>query len=229
MAAQGIPIWIPALTDDSGRPLSGAKVYAWLPDSNGAPTNTPVVLYTDAKCTTPASNPYTSSAGGRSVLYRTPATTVVVIVKNSAGSITYSTVYYPTGAEDGNFGDGWDGVLSETFSGARFFATYALMTAETDLIDNAIYCSYARAAEEDGGFGFWRYDSASTTTANGGTILAVDGGGAGRFFRLTDGINYDVHWWPVAGNGSTDDSSAINTAIAAVGAAGGGIPQFPAA
>lgn len=71
---------------------------------------------------------------------------------------------------------------------AIMFSTYAEMTAATYLVDNAIYGTYARATEEDGGFGFWRYDSASTATVDGGSILAVDGGGAGRFFRLHDGI-----------------------------------------
>jgi len=118
-------------------------------------------------------------------------------------------------------GSGWETVLGlpaagtlDNLSGVRFVATYAALTAlstATGLSDNSIYCTYARATEEDGGFGFWRYDSASTTTADGGTILAIDGGGAGRFFRLyADDIH--VEWFGAKGDNSTDDSTAIQAA-----------------
>lgn len=93
----------------------------------------------------------------------------------------------------------------------RACATYVEMTALTSgtgLIDNGVYCTYGRAAEEDGGFGFWRYDSGSSATVDGGTIIAIDGGGAGRFFRLYDGKTANARWFGAKCDGSTDDSTA---------------------
>lgn len=105
---------------------------------------------------------------------------------------------------------------------SRFVATYAALTAlvtATGLVDNGIYCTYGRTAEEDGGFGFWRYDSGSSATANGGTILAIDGGGAGRFFRL-DVTRMNVRWFGAKPDGSTDNTSASQAAQTAAEAAG---------
>lgn len=110
-----------------------------------------------------------------------------------------------------------------TFGAIKSVATYAALTAltsATGLADNAIYCTYGRTAEEDGGFGFWRYDSASTATADGGTILAIDGGGAGRFFRILSapGVVW-VQWFGdlTTANGFT---AALTAAVSAAGVGG---------
>lgn len=93
---------------------------------------------------------------------------------------------------------------------AIMFATYAEMTAATYLVDNAVYGTYGRTAEEDGGFGIWRYDSASTATADGGSILAIDGGGAGRFFRLHDGIARPEWFGSSSAWGAAITAAAVN-------------------
>jgi len=120
-------------------------------------------------------------------------------------------------------GSGWLGLLTspaasilDNLSGIRAVATYAALTAlvaNTGLADNAVYFTYGRDAEEDGGAGFWRYDSASTATANGGTILAIDGGGAGRFFRLYTGA-IQARWFTPFDN-STDETTTLQAAITA--------------
>lgn len=101
----------------------------------------------------------------------------------------------------------------------QFVATYAALTAlvtATGLIDNGVYCTYGRTAEEDGGFGFWRYDSGSSATANSGTILAIDGGGAGRFFRLFDPAEpVNAQWFGYKVGGGTSDATANTTALQA--------------
>lgn len=101
----------------------------------------------------------------------------------------------------------------------RNCATYAEMTALTSgtgLIDNGVYLTYARATEEDGGFGFWRYDSGSSATANGGTILAIDGGGAGRFFRVFNtSFPVDVRWFGFKTGGGNGDATTNTTALQA--------------
>lgn len=90
------------------------------------------------------------------------------------------------------------------------FSTYAEMTAATYLVDNAIYYTYARATEEDGGSGFWRYDAGSTATVDGGSILAIDGGGAGRFFRLHDGIARPEWFGSSSAWGAAITAAAVN-------------------
>ena len=55
----------------------------------------------------------------------------------------------------------------------KFYSTYSDMQSETvdgGLVANAVFCTEGRAAAGDGGFGFWRVRS-GTTTANGGTLL----------------------------------------------------------
>lgn len=113
MSASGIPIWLPALTNDSGAPVSGAKIYGFVPDSNGAPTASPVTLYTDAGLTTPAAIPHVANAGGRAVLYRSPAISVVIVVKSSDTATTYSTVYFAEGINGGDLGDGWPDAIGD--------------------------------------------------------------------------------------------------------------------
>jgi len=66
--------------------------------------------------------------------------------------------------------------------------TYAELTAISAAIrfDGALAYVASRAAGGDGGEGNWRFDAASTATANGGTILAPDAG-SGRWIRLWEG------------------------------------------
>lgn len=126
----------------------------------------------------------------------------------------------PTGV---TLGAGWSSALAldsdsvlDNLAGVRFVATYAALTAlmaATGLADGAVYATRARATADDGGAGLWRYDAASTATANGGTILAIDGGGAGRFFRLYTGA-IQAKWFTPFDN-STDETTTLQAAITA--------------
>ena len=64
----------------------------------------------------------------------------------------------------------------------------------------------------DSGAGLFRWDASSTTADNGGTIIAPTvSDGTGRWYRVyTDGLN--AGWWGAAGDGVTDDTTAINNA-----------------
>ena len=73
-------------------------------------------------------------------------------IPNKTGSNTWESI---------TLGTNWNTVLAlpaagilDNLSGVRFVATYAALTAlttDTGLADNSIYCTYGRAAEEDGG------------------------------------------------------------------------------
>lgn len=191
------------LLDDSGALEPGGTIEVY-----DAGTTTQRTVYSDRGLTTTAGYQITADAAGR-LPERWIADSVVVklVYKDSAGA-TLATRDYAN-----------DDVAGIETKVAQYFATYALMTAHTaaeGLVDNGLYYTYARTTEEDGGAGFWRYDAASTSTANSGTILAIDGGGSGRFFRLVDTSKpVDARWFGFKVGGGNGDATANTTALQA--------------
>jgi hypothetical protein len=94
------------------------------------------------------------------------------------------------------------------------FNTYNDLVAATPSAgDTALLLGYN--AKGDGGGGEFYWDSASTATPHGSIIVQPGGGGTGRWFRVLgqDGP-VNVKWFGAAGDGSTDDKTAIDAAIA---------------
>jgi hypothetical protein len=94
------------------------------------------------------------------------------------------------------------------------FNTYNDLVAATPSTgDTALLLGYN--AKGDGGGGEFYWDSASTATPHGSIIVQPGGGGTGRWFRVLgqDGP-VNVKWFGAAGNGSTNDQTAIDAAIA---------------
>jgi Pectate lyase superfamily protein len=90
------------------------------------------------------------------------------------------------------------------------FNTYSdLRAASPTAGDTGFLLGYN--SKGDGGGGDFYWDSASTATHNGGTVIQPGGGGTGRWFRVYDGP-LDVKWFGATGNGSTDDHAAIQAA-----------------
>jgi len=77
---------------------------------------------------------------------------------------------------------------------------------------------------DDGGGGMFMWNSTSTEADNGGTVISA-GGSTGRWIRLYEG-DLNVRWFGAIGDGTTNDSAAINDAFAALPVGGGGI-LFP--
>ena len=107
-------------------------------------------------------------------------------------------------------------------------ATYAALTvipASFRFDDMLVYVA-SRATDGDGGEGWWRFNAASSASANGGTILAPDAG-TGRWIRLYEAGQVYADWFGVtkgttSGTVPADNSTAINAAMAQCAADGGG-------
>lgn len=76
----------------------------------------------------------------------------------------------------------------------------------------------------DGGGGRFFWDSTSTDTANGGTIIISDEGGTGRWMRIFTGA-INIRWFGAKGDG-VDDTTAHDNACAYLEATGGTL-YFP--
>lgn len=80
-------------------------------------------------------------------------------------------------------------------------------------------------AAGDGGGGLFYWDSASTATDNGGTIIrpdAVLAANPGRLLRMYSGA-INIRWFGAVGDGVADDTAEIQAAINATPAAGGAV------
>ena len=108
-------------------------------------------------------------------------------------------------------------------------ATVAALRAATAATVPAARCavrSYAGATGLGGG-SFVSMSADTTSPDNGGTII-VDASGRRWYREGGQGATREVAWFGAIGDGATDDTAAIQAAINAAGAAGGGIVKFDA-
>lgn len=105
-------------------------------------------------------------------------------------------------------------------------ANLAAMTAlaKATLTDKEPIQVLGALARGDGGGGLFYWDAAASDTADGGTILAADEAGAGRWKRVFSGA-IDARWFGLQGDGVSDDRAALQ---AAINAAANGVLRLPA-
>ncbi len=82
----------------------------------------------------------------------------------------------------------------------------------------------------DGGDGIFRWSAASTGTDDGGTVVARNAGGTGRWRREGREKGFNVRWFGARGDGVVDDTAAIQRAVDAGvlnGSPNGYVVYFP--
>ncbi|WPQ64836.1 hypothetical protein SIO70_08135 [Chitinophaga sancti] len=110
------------------------------------------------------------------------------------------------------------------------FATFAVLSVTPGATtgEQASLLGYHNSGDDGGGEFYW--DSSSTETANGGTIIAVTGVSTGRWKRVITGP-LNVRWFGAWGytdtNNPQDDTVAISNTINAVPVSETGSIMFP--
>jgi hypothetical protein len=110
----------------------------------------------------------------------------------------------------------------------EFISTPILVTALSTITPNVtrqIVQSDGYSSAGDGGGGAFAWNATDTRTTDGGTIIAVTGIATGRWNRVFSG-DYNVKWFGVHGDGSTNDTTNIQVADAAA-QVGNGTLFFP--
>ena len=223
--------------NSSGTPVSGAKIYFYVPS-----TTTPRTTYTDSALTVPAANPVLADAAGWFGTYTDGSLAYDVVIKSADDAITYRSLTIPAGAElddatlvalaglsltEGDYieATGTD-IVRARKSERQTYAALTAIGASARFDDMLVYVA-SRATDGDGGEGYWRFDASSSATANGGTILAPDSG-TGRWIRQGVGTRIDALWFGVIADGSTNNSTVVQAAVTYAITTGRSEVLFPA-
>jgi hypothetical protein len=189
--------------DASGVPYTDGNLYFY---ETG--TTTPKNTYTSETLGTANANPVPLNAEGRPDVDIWGSGEFKLVVKD--GAVTKGT---------------YDPLLGFDLSGLPVYTNIAAMTAllKAALTTGDVIEIKGYSTVGDGGGGKWRWDSTSSATVNGGTIVASDEGGTGRWFRMYSGP-LNVLWF---GANTTPGTTNMSAAVQAAVTLGGDI-VFPA-
>lgn len=223
MAQSLIPEPVQSYEDSNGKPLNGGKLYTY-----AAGTLTAKATYQDSAGAIPNSNPIILSERGEATVYGTG--NYRMILQNSLGAVIFDrdNVTAPTpstslAGPDGASQVGYDDTTLDVQIKDRLNRVVnsiaALRGLNKTLYTRAWVTGYYAAG--DGGGGAYYYDSADTSTAdNGGTVIVATDGG--RWKLEYYGV-LSVRQFGAKGDGTTDDTAAIQATVNAFTFRGGKI------
>ena len=215
MTALSVQPPFPILTDIDGQPLDDG--FIWIGVANNDPIANPITVYWDAALTVTATQPirtrggYPMNAGVVGRLYVNSDYSIQV--QNRTGSVIYSA---PVQTE--RFGNLVSVVpLIDDIASLRTQIWPSGRPAVVQLTKNYVL--------GDGG-GFFYWDAASTATDDGGTIIKETATVTGRWERQFVGP-ISVTWFGAIGDNSTNNTTAIQTAINTALSSNVGLVFFP--
>lgn len=200
-------------TSTTGVPLVNGTLTVY-----AAGTTTPSDTWQDSALTVLNTNPITLDARGEALVWLDSAKTYKFLLKDAAGATawTVDNIKGPLGGTDltGSGGSLLVGHGTTTVGdrlNAVDLADYTALRAYAGLSKTAYITGYLVSAAPSGIAGeFTRDDNDTTTADNAGTVIVASNGK--RWKRIFDGP-IDVKWFGATGDGSTDDTTAIQAAI----------------
>ncbi len=199
--------------DGNGNPLAGGTVAFYLPG-----TLTPTNTWADEGLTVLNPNPVTLDANGMASIWGADGTLYRQVVTDANGNQIWDQVVgLIVGAAAVTAPDGEAlSALLETYLARVVTSISALRNVSKAYYAQCFVTGYY--ASGDGGGGAYYYDASDTSSAdNGGTVIVASDGGR---WKLTHTGIVSVKQFGAKCDGATDDTAAINAALASLTSGG---------
>src|SRR5690349_6801558 len=195
--------------NSSGRPIVNGYIYIGAYQQD--PVANPLSLFSDPGLTTPIANPQRTDSFGR------PVNDIYIAEPRYSYQIKDVTLTSVEGPKNRIAAANAEVTVNRV-------ATIAALKALTGMVDGQmveVVCYYT-CSTPDGGGGPFKYEAASASADNGGTVIDPTAAGNGRWKR-PEQTTVSLRQFGAKGDGSTNDASARDNAITALTSTGGTI------